>query len=86
MLWVSWGTRPDRANLPPSVLHVYDPSGEGTGIGAAVAGHGAVLQAGSWNAAVVDELPVAPDDIRADKHRMSGSGTPRSTPSCATST
>jgi ureidoacrylate peracid hydrolase len=29
VIWLNWGNRPDRANLPPNVLHVYDPAGEG---------------------------------------------------------
>ena len=33
VVWLNWGNRPDRANLPPGVLHVYDPDGRGTGIG-----------------------------------------------------
>ncbi|RDI56013.1 cysteine hydrolase family protein [Nocardia mexicana] len=73
VVWVNWGNRPDRANLPPGVLHVYDPAGSGSGIGsAASASSTAVLEAGSWGAAVVDELEVAPGDLRVDKYRMSG--------------
>lgn len=72
VVWVNWGTRPDRANLPAGVLHVYDPDGRSVGIGDRLQDRGAVLQAGSWNAAVVDELVVEPHDIRVDKHRMSG--------------
>jgi nicotinamidase-related amidase len=73
IVWVNWGNRPDRANLPPGVRHVYDPAGRDTGIGsAATPSSPAVLQAGSWGAAVVDELEAAPTDIRVDKFRMSG--------------
>ncbi|MCU4183189.1 cysteine hydrolase [Acidiferrimicrobium sp. IK] len=72
VVWVDWGNRPDRANLAPNVLHVYDPDGASTGIGAELAGAGPVLQAGSWNAAVVDELTPDPGDITVDKYRMSG--------------
>ncbi|WP_216900745.1 cysteine hydrolase family protein [Nocardia alni] len=73
VVWVNWGNRPDRANLPPGVRHVYDPAGRGTGIGsAATPSSTAVLEAGSWGAAVVDELDVDPGDIRVDKFRMSG--------------
>jgi nicotinamidase-related amidase len=70
---LNWGNRPDRANLPPNVLHVYDPAAQGRGIGSPLPGNGApVLQAGSWAAAVVDELSPAEADIRVDKYRMSG--------------
>ena len=73
ILWVNWGTRPDRLNLSPALRHVYDPAGAGAGLGDALPRTGArVLQAGSWSAQVVDELAPAPGDVRVDKHRMSG--------------
>lgn len=73
VLWLNWGNRPDRLNLSPSLLHVYQPTGRGTGLGDALPATGArVLQAGSWSAQVVDELVVAPGDVRVDKYRMSG--------------
>ncbi len=62
IVWLSWGQRPDRANLSPSLRHVYDPTGIGL----------QVLEEGSWGAALVDELVVEPPDIRVTKHRMSG--------------
>lgn len=71
--WVNWGSRPDRLNLSPSLLHVYNGSGTGTGLGDALPATGSrVLQAGSWSAQVVDELAPDARDIRVDKHRMSG--------------
>jgi nicotinamidase-related amidase len=73
IVWVNWGTRPDRMNLSPALRHVYDPTGAGRGLGDARPGTGArVLQAGSWSAQVVDELAPEPSDLRVDKHRMSG--------------
>src|SRR6266568_371302 len=73
VVWVNWGNRPDRANLPPGVLHVYYPTGECTGIGsAATPASTAVLQAGSWGAAIVDELDTAAGDLHVEKYRMSG--------------
>ncbi|MCU1727736.1 cysteine hydrolase family protein [Pseudomonas sp. 7P_10.2_Bac1] len=73
VLWVNWGNRPDRLNLPPAVLHVYNPDGRGVGLGDPLPGSGApVLQAGSWAAQVVDELPIEAGDIRVNKFRMSG--------------
>jgi nicotinamidase-related amidase len=73
IVWVNWGTRPDRANLSPALRHVYDPDGTGSGLGDALPRTGArVLQAGSWSAQVVDELTPQPADLRVDKHRMSG--------------
>ncbi|MCL5973339.1 MAG: cysteine hydrolase family protein [Ferrimicrobium sp.] len=73
IIWLNWGNRADRANLPPGVLHVYNPDGESTGIGDPLPHSGsAVLQRGSWSAAPVDELVRADNDIRVDKYRMSG--------------
>jgi ureidoacrylate peracid hydrolase len=73
VVWVNWGNRPDQANLPPGVRHVYDAAGEGNGIGSTTSPSGSpVLQAGSWAAALVDELTVESSDISVDKYRMSG--------------
>jgi nicotinamidase-related amidase len=73
VVWLNWGNRPDRANLPPGVLHVYDPEGASNGIGAPVRPGGSpTLQAGSWSAAIVDELKPDAEDICVDKYRMSG--------------
>jgi nicotinamidase-related amidase len=73
IVWLNWGNRPDRLNLSPALLHVYNPSGRGCGLGDALPKDGArVLEKGSWSAAVVDELAPGPNDIRVDKYRMSG--------------
>jgi nicotinamidase-related amidase len=73
IIWVNWGNRPDLANMPPNQLHLYKPKGSGTGLGDPLPGSGAaVLQKDSWAAAIIDELIVAPKDLRVDKHRISG--------------
>ncbi|CAM4278954.1 cysteine hydrolase family protein [Kerstersia similis] len=73
VLWLNWGNRQDRLNLSPSLLHTYNPAGRGTGLGDPLpANQAPVLQAGSWAAAIVDELQPAPQDIQVDKYRMSG--------------
>ncbi len=73
VVWVNWGTRPDRLNLSPALRHVYDPGARGAGLGDRLARTGAaVLQEGSWSAAIVDELDQAEGDIHVRKHRMSG--------------
>ena len=73
VIWLNWGNRPDKLNLSPALLHVYNPDGTGTGLGDPLPGSGSpVLQSGSWAAEVVDELTPAPGDIRIDKYRMSG--------------
>lgn len=73
VIWVNWGNREDRLNLSPSVLHVYNATGEGVGIGEPLPNNGShVLEKGSWGASLVDELHVEASDIHVDKFRMSG--------------
>jgi nicotinamidase-related amidase len=73
VIWVNWGNRPDLMNMPPNQLHLYKPTGVGIGLGEPLPGSGAhVLEKDSWAAAVVDELEQKPEDIRVDKHRISG--------------
>ncbi len=73
VIWVNWGTRPDRLNLSPALRHVYDPTGQGPGLGDNLPRTGSpVLQAGSWSARIVDELIPPDGDIHVAKHRMSG--------------
>jgi len=73
VIWVNWGNRPDLANMPPNQIHLYKNSGSGIGLGDPLPGSGArVLQKDSWAAAVVDELEQKPEDIKVDKHRISG--------------
>jgi ureidoacrylate peracid hydrolase len=73
VIWVNWGTRPDRLNLSPALRHVYDPTGRGPGLGDKLPRTGSpVLQAGSWSARIVDELTPPDGDIHVAKHRMSG--------------
>jgi nicotinamidase-related amidase len=73
IIWMNWGNRPDLLNISPALLHVYNPTGEGVGLGDPLPTKGApVLTLGSWAAAVVDELEQKPEDICVDKYRMSG--------------
>jgi len=73
VVWVNWGNRPDLMNISPGLLHVYNPTGDGVGLGDPLPTRGApVLTVGSWAAAVVDELEQKPEDILVDKYRMSG--------------
>lgn len=73
VIWLNWGNRPDQANLPPNVRHVYDPAGQGVGIGSDNnAAQSPVLQKDAWAAATVDQLVADPQDIHVDKYRMSG--------------
>ena len=72
VIWVNWGNRPDRLNLSPALLHVYNPTGTGVGLGDPLPGGARVLEKASWGAAIVDELAQAETDIHVDKYRMSG--------------
>ena len=72
VIWVNWGNRPDLLNLGPSTLHVYNPSGSGTGLGDPLANGAPVLEAGSWAAAILDEFGDTSGDIHVAKFSMSG--------------
>ncbi len=73
VIWLNWGNRPDRKNLAPTTLYVFNHDGNGIGIGGALPGNGAhLLEKDSWSAAVVDELEQLPEDIKVDKYRISG--------------
>lgn len=75
IIWLNWGNRPDRANIYPSVTHVYNPDGVSVGIGDPLPHNQShVLEKGSWGAALIDELQtyVRPEDLHIDKYRMSG--------------
>ncbi len=73
VVWINWGNRPDLLNISAASLHVYNPTGVGVGLGDPLPSNGAmVLMAGSWAAAVVEELQQTQEDIQVDKYRMSG--------------
>lgn len=73
VLWVNWGNRPDLLNISAAARHVYNPTGDGVGLGDPLPANGSpVLTIDSWAAAVVDELEQKPEDIRVEKYRMSG--------------
>lgn len=73
IVWLNWGNRPDLLNISAGLRHVYNPTGEGVGLGDPLPKNNApVLMKDSWAAAVVDELAPLPEDIHIDKYRMSG--------------
>jgi ureidoacrylate peracid hydrolase len=75
ILWVNWGVRADRLNLPPSTQHPFNPLGQGPGLAGerdGPAGPYRVLTKDSWGAAIIDDLVQDPRDIHVDKHRISG--------------
>ena len=73
VVWLNWGIRAYRANLPPTVLFKGKRTAQATGYGErSPEDRGRALVAGDWGAAVVDELPVMPGDFTVHKHRLSG--------------
>lgn len=72
VIWLNWGVRRDRLNLPPSLLHAHTQDGCGAGLGEAIPGGGEILLKGSWGARIVDELDPGELDIQVTKHRFSG--------------
>lgn len=73
IIWVNWGNREDRANLNPSVFHVYNMAGDDVGLGGSLPINGShVLEKGSWSAAIISDLVTSSNDIYVDKYRMSG--------------
>lgn len=73
VLWLNWGVRADRLNLPPLVQ--FKGKRSATGVGYAECSpedRGRALVPGEWGASVVDELPIAAGDITVFKHRLSG--------------
>jgi ureidoacrylate peracid hydrolase len=73
VLWLNWGIRADRLNLPPVVQFKGKRSADGVGYAeVSPDDHGRSLVPGEWGAQVVDELTVDPGDITVFKHRLSG--------------
>jgi nicotinamidase-related amidase len=77
VIWLGFGTRPDRANLAPITRYPFARVGGGLGLGDSIQGRGRaephrILQQGSWGAEFVAELGAQPTDIHVDKHRISG--------------
>ena len=73
VVWLNWGIRADRANLPPGVLYRGKREADAVGYGeTSRAGRGPALVQGTWGAALVDELRADPRDRIVHKHRLSG--------------
>lgn len=73
VLWLNWGVRADRLNLPPLVQFTGKRSASGVGYAeVSPEDRGRSVVPGEWGAQVVDELAVAPGDITVFKHRLSG--------------
>ncbi len=73
VIWLNWGIRADRLNLPPVVQFKGKRSAEAVGYAEhSPVDHGPSLVPGHWGAQVVDELAVESGDITVFKHRLSG--------------
>lgn len=72
VIWVNWGVRPDRANLPPSVLFRGKRRSGDVGYGEKTGTRNSgALVAGGWGARVADGLTTRPSDLHVSKHRFS---------------
>lgn len=74
IIWVNWGNRPDTANLPPSLLYMWQRSGR-PGLGDPLPDDlGPTLTKDSWSADLTPELKELEraDDLWVDKYRTSG--------------
>lgn len=73
VVWLNWGVRADRLNLPPTVL--FKGKRSATAVGYAEASpddRGPSVVPGHWGAQVIDELVVEPGDATVFKHRLTG--------------
>lgn len=73
VIWLNWGVRADLLNVHPSHRRLVKPGPDDPSYAPRMAtGNGPVLEVGSWGAAVVPELDVAPEDVHVAKHRYTG--------------
>ncbi len=73
VVWLNWGIRADRINLPPMVQFAGKRARQAVGYGeVSPRDHGPSVVRGAWGAAVVDELEVGAEDVTVFKHRLSG--------------
>ena len=73
VIWLNWGVRPDRLNLSPTVQFKGKRTPDGVGYAErSPQDHGLAVVPGQWGAQVIDEFPLAPQDILVFKHRLSG--------------
>src|SRR5437016_5941481 len=72
VLWLNWGVRADRANLPRLTLAKGRAGGTPTYGDRSPSGRGRILVRDDWGAAIVDDLTVDASDIVVHKHRISG--------------
>jgi ureidoacrylate peracid hydrolase len=72
VIWLNWGVRADRANLPPLTIEKGRAGDSPTYADPSPSGRGGILVRDEWGAAIADGLTVAPSDVVVHKHRLSG--------------
>jgi ureidoacrylate peracid hydrolase len=72
VIWLNWGVRPDRANLPASFVAKGRSTRAPTYAEPSPSGRGRILVRDEWGAATIDGLTVDPADLLVHKHRLSG--------------
>ncbi len=76
VIWLNWGLRRDRANLPAITRYPFSDKARFEGLGAPLNPTSRppyeLLVKDSWGAAIIDGLTVGDRDIHIDKHRISG--------------
>jgi hypothetical protein len=81
VIWRNWGNRPDRLNLSPALLHVYNPTGDGVSAARLWGACTGTWQAGRRKSSM--NCCPEPKDIHVAKYRMSGFRDPALTASYA---
>lgn len=72
VIWLNWGVRGDRANLPLMFAEKAARNASPTYSDPAPSGRGRILVRDEWGAAMVDEMAADPRDLIVHKHRLSG--------------
>jgi ureidoacrylate peracid hydrolase len=72
VIWLNWGVRADRANLPSLTVEKGRNGHSPTYSDPSPSGRGRILVRDDWGAAIADGLTVAPSDLVVHKHRLSG--------------
>jgi nicotinamidase-related amidase len=72
VIWLNWGIRADRANLPATFIAKGRSARANTYAEPSPSGRGRILVRDEWGAAIIDRLTVSPTDILVHKHRLSG--------------
>jgi ureidoacrylate peracid hydrolase len=72
VIWLNWGVRADRANLPSLTVEKGRAGQSPTYSDPSPSGRGHILVRGEWGAAIADGLTVARSDLIVHKHRISG--------------